>query len=69
MTPHAALRGTKLAGRELADELYADLYGTSSRAGQRQCKLDYYMGRGSLEGWQRTVLSREYENRNRSRSK
>jgi RNA polymerase sigma-70 factor (ECF subfamily) len=57
------------AGRELADELYADLYGMSTRAGQRQSKLDYYMGRGSFEGWLRTVLSREYVNRYRSRSR
>ncbi len=56
-------------GRELADELYADLYGMSSRDGKRQSKLDYYMGRGSFEGWLRTVLSREYVNRYRSRSK
>jgi RNA polymerase sigma-70 factor, ECF subfamily len=53
--------------RELADELYADLYGISAREGRRQCKLDYYMGRGSIEGWLRTVLSREYVNRYRSR--
>jgi RNA polymerase sigma-70 factor, ECF subfamily len=57
------------ASRELADELYADLYGMSSREGRRQCKLDYYMGRSSLEGWLRTVLSREYVNRYRSRSR
>jgi RNA polymerase sigma-70 factor (ECF subfamily) len=57
------------AGRELADELYADLYGISARKSQRQCKLDYYMGRGSFEGWLRTVLSREYINKYRSRSR
>src|ERR1700733_13131320 len=31
--------------------------------------LDYYMGRGSLEGWLRTVLSQQYVNRYRSQSK
>ena len=56
-------------GRELADELYADLYGISPRDGKRQSKLNYYMGRGSFEGWLRTVLSREYVNRYRSRSR
>jgi len=55
--------------RELADELYADLYGISNREGHRQCKLDHYMGRGSLEGWLRTVLSRQYVDRYRSRSR
>ena len=40
-------------GRELADGLYADLYGTSIRDGQRVSKLASYSGRGSLEGWLR----------------
>jgi RNA polymerase sigma-70 factor, ECF subfamily len=53
------------AGRELADNLYADLYGTRIREGQRMCKLTSYMGRGSLEGWLRTVLAQEYVNRYR----
>ena len=53
------------AARELADTLYADLYGTSLRDGQRICKLASYTGRGSLEGWLRTVLSQEYVNRYR----
>ena len=53
------------AARELADTLYADLYGTSTREGQRVSKLSSYTGRGSLEGWLRTVLSQEYVNRYR----
>ena len=53
------------AARELADSLYADLYGTALRDGQRVSKLSSYMGRGSLEGWLRTVLSQEYVNRYR----
>jgi len=53
------------AARELADTLYADLYGTSTRDGQRVCKLASYTGRGSLEGWLRTVLAQEYVNRYR----
>ncbi|MGA2746668.1 MAG: sigma-70 family RNA polymerase sigma factor [Candidatus Sulfotelmatobacter sp.] len=53
------------AARELADTLYADLYGTSTREGQRVSKLASYSGRGSLEGWLRTVLSQEYVNRYR----
>ena len=56
-------------GRELADELYADLYGLPNKDGRRVCRLDYYMGRGSLEGWLRTVLSQQYVNRYRSRSR
>jgi len=53
------------AARELADTLYADLYGTNTRAGQRVSKLASYTGRGSLEGWLRTVLAQEYVNRYR----
>jgi RNA polymerase sigma-70 factor (ECF subfamily) len=53
------------AARELADSLYADLYGTTLRDGQRVSKLASYTGRGSLEGWLRTVLAQEYVNRYR----
>ncbi|MGA8152692.1 MAG: sigma-70 family RNA polymerase sigma factor [Terriglobales bacterium] len=53
------------AARELADSLYADLYGTTLRDGQRTSKLASYTGRGSLEGWLRTVLAQEYVNRYR----
>jgi RNA polymerase sigma-70 factor (ECF subfamily) len=53
------------AARELADTLYADLYGTQMRDGQRVSKLASYSGRGSLEGWLRTVLAQEYVNRYR----
>jgi RNA polymerase sigma-70 factor (ECF subfamily) len=49
-------------GRELADSVYADLYGTQIRAGHRQSKLFSYSGRGSLGGWLRTVLAQEYIN-------
>ena len=53
------------AARELADTLYADLYGTNTRDGERVSKLASYTGRGSLEGWLRTVLAQEYVNRYR----
>ena len=53
------------AARDLADTLYADLYGTATRNGQRVSKLATYTGRGSLEGWLRTVLAQEYVNRYR----
>ena len=53
------------AARELADTLYADLYGTTTRDGRRLSKLASYTGRGSLEGWLRTVLAQEYVNRYR----
>jgi RNA polymerase sigma-70 factor, ECF subfamily len=53
------------SGRDLADSLYADLYGTSEREGRRVSRLNFYMGRGSLEGWLRTVLAQEFVNRYR----
>lgn len=47
---------------ELADSLYAELFGTQMRNGRRISKLDYYAGRGSLEGWLRMVLAQEFVN-------
>jgi len=49
-------------GRELADSVYADLYGTQTREGKRVSKLSSYSGRGSLAGWLRTVLAQEFVN-------
>jgi RNA polymerase sigma-70 factor (ECF subfamily) len=53
------------SARELADGIYADLYGTELRDGVRRSKLEHYSGRGSLEGWLRTVLAQEWVNRYR----
>jgi RNA polymerase sigma-70 factor (ECF subfamily) len=53
------------AARDLADTLYAELYGTGARDGERVSKLASFTGRGSLEGWLRTVLAQEFVNRYR----
>src|SRR5271170_2827173 len=53
------------AARDLADSLYAELYGTTTRDGERVSKLASFTGRGSLEGWLRTVLAQEFVNRYR----
>jgi RNA polymerase sigma-70 factor (ECF subfamily) len=53
------------AARDLADSLYAELYGTTTRDGERLSKLNSFTGRGSLEGWLRTVLAQEFVNRYR----
>jgi RNA polymerase sigma-70 factor (ECF subfamily) len=53
------------AARDLADTLYAELYGTVTRDGERVSKLASFTGRGSLEGWLRTVLAQEFVNRYR----
>lgn len=54
---------------ELADSLFADLYGVNARNGVRNSKLVFYTGRGSLEGWLRTVMAQEFINRYRKQKK
>jgi len=51
--------------RALADSLYAELYGLTSSGEPRPSKLRYYLGRGSLAGWLRTVVAQEYVNQYR----
>ncbi|MGB0116639.1 MAG: sigma-70 family RNA polymerase sigma factor [Terriglobales bacterium] len=50
---------------DLADSLFADLYGVNAREDLRKSKLLSYTGRGSLEGWLRTVMAQEFINRYR----
>jgi RNA polymerase sigma-70 factor, ECF subfamily len=56
---------------ELADSLFADLYGVNARDGNRmrRSKLVFYTGRGSLEGWLRTVMAQEFINRYRKQKR
>ena len=54
---------------ELADSLFADLYGVNARNGVRSSKLVFYTGRGSLEGWLRTVMAQEFVNRYRKQKR
>jgi RNA polymerase sigma-70 factor, ECF subfamily len=53
------------AARDLSDSIYAELYGTVAKDGRRVSKLASYTGRGSLEGWLRTVMAQEHVNRYR----
>src|SRR5215471_868209 len=55
--------------RDLADSIYGDLYGTTEKEGRRVSRLSFYMGRGSLEGWLRTVLAQEFVNRYRKQKR
>ena len=57
------------AARELADSLYADLFGTRTTDARRVSKLTSYTGRGSLEGWLRAVLAQEFVNRCRKQQR
>jgi RNA polymerase sigma-70 factor (ECF subfamily) len=52
--------------RELADALYADLYGLKERGGERQSLFRYYHGRSSLATWVRAVLAQRYVDRVRA---
>jgi RNA polymerase sigma-70 factor, ECF subfamily len=56
---------SEAVGRELADSLYAELYGLGN-AENRRSKLALYSGRGSLAGWLRMVLSQSYVNQIRA---
>ena len=49
--------------RDLADALYADLYGLPDAQGERQSLFRYYQGRSSLATWLRAVLSQRYVDR------
>ena len=46
--------------RELADSLYADLYGIRERDGERQSLFRYFHGRSSLATWLRAVLAQRH---------
>ncbi len=55
-----AITGSETLGRDLADQLYAELYGLTERDGERRCPLLSYRGRGSLMGWLRTTLAQRH---------
>jgi RNA polymerase sigma-70 factor (ECF subfamily) len=48
------------AARELADSLYADLYGMQVRDGERRSLFYYFHGRSGLATWLRAVLAQRY---------
>ena len=60
-----ALDGTGGA-REVADSLYAELYGLTSGGGERQSLFRYFEGRSSLATWLRAVLAQRYVDRLRA---
>ena len=52
--------------RDIADSLYAELYGLDTRTGTRQSLFRYYQGRSSLATWLRAVLAQRYVDRLRA---
>jgi len=55
-----AISGNETVGRDLAGQLYAELYGLTEREGRRRSPLESYKGRGSLLGWLRTTLAQRH---------
>jgi RNA polymerase sigma factor (sigma-70 family) len=54
------------SAREVADALYADLYGIRNGNGERQSLFRYFHGRSSLATWLRAVLAQRYVDRLRA---
>ena len=52
--------------RELADSIYADLFGLQERDGERRSLFRYFHGRSSLSTWLRAVLAQRQVDRVRS---
>ena len=52
--------------RELADAIYADLFGLQERDGERRSLFRYFHGRSSLSTWLRAVLAQRQVDRVRS---
>ena len=55
--------------RELADSLYADLYGLTERGGARRSLFVYFHGRSSLATWLRAVVAQRFVDRVRAARK
>src|SRR5689334_9904330 len=51
---------------ELANEIYADLYGLEERDGRRRSLFAYFHGRSSLRTWLRSVVARNFVNAHRA---
>jgi RNA polymerase sigma-70 factor, ECF subfamily len=52
--------------REIADSVYADLFGLEERDGERRSLFRYYHGRSSLATWLRAVLAQRHVDRIRA---
>jgi RNA polymerase sigma-70 factor len=55
-----ALVHDDLRARDLADSLYAELYGLEKRAGERRSLLGYFHGRSSLRTWLKPVIAQRF---------
>lgn len=55
-----AITGSATLGNDLADSLYAELYGLRGKEEDRRSPLASYSGRGSLLGWLRATLAQRH---------
>jgi RNA polymerase sigma factor (sigma-70 family) len=55
--------------RDLADSLYADLYGMPEGGSERRSLFRYFQGRSSLATWLRAVLAQRYVDRLRAQKR
>jgi RNA polymerase sigma-70 factor (ECF subfamily) len=60
-----SVTGSATLGHELADSLYAELYGLRQAEGVRRSPLASYSGRGSLAGWLRATLVQRFRDHHR----
>ena len=60
-----SMTSSAATGRELADSLYADLFGLTDRGERRRSPLSYYSGRGSFKGFLRATLAQRNVDRHR----
>ncbi len=64
-----AIAGDEARGRELADSLWAEMYGMEVRDGRRRSILSYFHGRSSLLTWMRAVLAQRHVDYIRTQSR
>lgn len=64
-----AIAGDEMRGRELADSLWAELYGLEVRDGRRRSLLEYFHGRSSILTWLRAILAQRHVDYIRSQSR
>ena len=53
-------------GAELADSIYAELYGLEERDGTRRSLFDYFHGRSRLSTWLRSIIAQRNVDRLRA---
>ena len=62
----AAMAIDPAGGSELADSLYADLFGLQQKGGERQSLFRYFHGRSRLATWLRAILAQRHIDRVRA---